>query len=56
MDMYGIGVGRVGIVGFFGCCGGGIIAGGNGSGSGMGTGYGVRGTRGTGHGARRRLR
>ena len=49
-----IGVGRVGIVGFFGCGGGGVIAGGNGSGNGgMGTGYGVRGT---GHGARRRLR
>ena len=42
LDMSGIGVGRVGIVGFFGGCGGGIIAGGNGSG--MGTGYGVRGT------------
>ena len=48
LDMSGsIGVGRVGIVGFFGGCGGGIIAGGNGSG--MGTGYGVRGT---GYGAR----
>ena len=49
-----IGVGRVGIVGLFGCGGGGVIAGGNGCGNGgMGTGYGVRGT---GHGARRRLR
>jgi len=40
-----IGVGRVGIASFFGCCGGGIIAGGSGSGSGSGsgTGYGVRG-------------
>jgi hypothetical protein len=44
-----IGVGRVGIASFFGCCGGGIIAGGNGSGSGSGTGgtgYGVYGSRG----------
>ena len=45
-----IGVGRVGIVGLFGCGGGGVIAGGNGCGNGgMGTGYGVRGT---GYGAR----
>ena len=50
-----IGVGRVGIVGFFGCGCGGVIAGGNGSSNGgMGrTGHGVRGT---GDGARRRLR
>ena len=43
LDMSGsIGVGRVG---FFGCCGGGVIASGNGSGNGgtgTGTGYGVR--------------
>ena len=35
-----IGVGRVG---FFGCGGGGVIAGSNGSGMGTGTGYGSRG-------------